>query len=633
MNILINVYVQLIKIETPLLQLRKKRIEYYYIVLLGCTTKDVLNAVYLTEKDLFNNKTVKTIEKEYIYTDEESRILYKVIRYHPKRFSQAQYLNGRWENNMNNVKHVPYNLPNIVKNDIIYWVEGEKDADNLNSIGLVATTTVGGSSGFNKYKKEYCKYFKNKIIYILPDNDEAGKKYAESIYKALSPITNRIKILDLKNGIDYLEDKQDISDILEKYGKDKTLEILENLTSTDNDLFDFSGQILSKELLENILKYLNINISYNEITKDIDIIGLPSEYSAENAETTLPIYLKEQLKKYKIKGTKKEIEDLLILLFDINRYNPIIDMLTNNKWDKIDRFNTLYEIMGVTDSFEQTLIRKWFRQTVSIAFNGYNHTKPYGIEGVLTLQGPEASGKTTFARNIAMKSEWFTEGASVDLKSKDSIILASKGWIVELGELDSTAKRKQSDLKAFLLNTMDEIRVPYGRKGIKKPRRTSFIATVNPSEFLNESTGNRRFWTISVKNIDNKRLEKLGDDWIKQLWLQAYNEVKNDFQSFRLTSEEREELIRRNYNHTELTTCEEELALLMNFSGNLKEKWTSTEINEELLDKKYDAVRIGKAISKLKLKYPNYIEVKTVNGVKKYILPIKKTSSSGSSKK
>lgn len=167
----------------------------------GCTHKDILSAINLTERDLFNNekeKKMEILEKEYIYTDEEARMLFKVIRYNPKRFIQAQYLNGIWEYNMRNAKYVPYNLPNILKSDVIYFVEGEKDADNLNSIGLVATTSVGGASGFNKHKEKYKKYFKNKVVYIIPDNDDAGEKYAMDVYKTLSDVTGKIKIIKLK---------------------------------------------------------------------------------------------------------------------------------------------------------------------------------------------------------------------------------------------------------------------------------------------------------------------------------------------------------------------------------------------------------------------------------------------------
>ena len=400
----------------------------------GCKTKDIVHKVNLSEKDLFNNKISiekETMEKEYLYTDEESRILYKVTKYKPKDFRPSQYINGRWQKNLQNVRRVPYNLPNVIKSDIIYWVEGERDADNLNKIGLVATTTVGGANSFSKYKSEYCKYFKGKIVFIIPDNDEPGLQYAKSIYEALNKIASKVKILDLKQEISDLKEKEDISDVLKVYGKVKVLEILDKLVSTE-DLVDFSGQTLSKELLEKVLDKLNIKVGYNEITKEIDIVGLPEEYSSENAETILPIFLKEELKKYRIKSSKAYIEDLLILIFDSRRYNPIINMVQSKEWDKKDRFDQLFEIMNIEDEFDKILIRKWFWQTVAMAFNGYNKKKPYGIEGVLTLQGPQGCGKTRWCRNISLKTEWFTEGATIDTRNKDSLILASKGFVVEL---------------------------------------------------------------------------------------------------------------------------------------------------------------------------------------------------------
>ncbi len=595
----------------------------------GCNTKQILKSVGLNEADLFNTKRERDIiDKEHLYTDADNRLLYKVVRFIPKRFIQAQYINGNWQYNMQNVKYVPYNLPNVVKSDTIYFVEGEKDADNLNSLGLVATTTVGGALGFNKHKEEYIKYFKNKSVYIIPDNDEAGRKYAENIFKALCKVTNRIKILDLRTEILDLKEKQDISDVIEMYGNDKTLDILDKLATKD-DLFEFSGQRLSKELLEQILNKLGIKIGYNEITKEMDITGLPKEYSKENSESILPIFLREELKKYNIKYSKNEIEDLLILIFDTNRYNPLVEMFQNNSWDGYNRFDTLFEIMGIEDDWDKIYLRKWFWQSVAIVFNGYN-SKPYGIAGVLTLQGPEGCGKTRFFRNITLKTEWFSEGVTIDMRDKDSRILASKGFIVELGEVDSTMRKKQSDLKSFISNTVDDIRVPFGRKSIKKPRRTSFCATVNPREFLTDEIGSRRFWIITVHNIDNDRLEKLGDEWITQLWLQAYNEIKDNLQKFRLTTEEQEVLLKRNHNFSELSPCEEELTLHMNFTDNIKEQWNSIEINDLLLNNKYSSPIIGKAISKLKAKFSDFIEIKNTNKGKIYTLPIKKSGNSKS---
>lgn len=175
---------------------------------------------------------------------------------------------------------------------------------------------------------------------------------------------------------------------------------------------------------------------------------------------------------------------------------------------------------------------------------------------------------------------------------------------------------------------MDDIRVPYGRKSIKKPRRTSFCATVNHTDFLVDETGNRRFLCVPVISIDNRRLEKLGVEWIKQLWTQSYFETKDNLQKFRLNQEERKELEKRNYQFTELSPCEEELTLRMDFSGNTREVWTSLEINSSFFNERYSPNVIGKAIYKIQRKHPDLIDIKVTNRGKLYTLPIKKSGDS-----
>ena len=133
---------------------------------------------------------------------------------------------------------------------------------------------------------------------------------------------------------------------------------------------------------------------------------------------------------------------------------------------------------------------------------------------------------------------WFVEGAVIDLKNKDSIINALSGWITELGELDATLQREQSSLKAFITNTEDRVRPPYGRTATRAPRRTSFCGTVNQDDYLRDTTGSRRFWTIPVTNIDTATLFSLSRDWVNQLWYQVYDIYQQDHNGFRLTKAE-----------------------------------------------------------------------------------------------
>lgn len=138
------------------------------------------------------------------------------------------------------------------------------------------------------------------------------------------------------------------------------------------------------------------------------------------------------------------------------------------------------------------------------------------------------------------------------------------------------------------------------------------------------TAGNRRYWIVPVSNIDNEKLEKLGKEWIKQLWLQAYNEIKENPQKFRLTKEEKQKLDNRNNNFLEYSPCEEEITLKMDFKGGIMEKWTTAELNQEIFDNKSSATTIGRALSKIKNKYPEFVTIEKNKNGRYYLLPIRK---------
>ena len=72
-----------------------------------------------------------------------------------------------------------------------------------------------------------------------------------------------------------------------------------------------------------------------------------------------------------------------------------------------------------------------------------------------------------------------------------------------MGEIESTFKKSDIDqLKAFVTARTDELRLPYDRAFTTYQRRTAFYASVNAREFLTDTSGNRRFWVLAVKDIN-----------------------------------------------------------------------------------------------------------------------------------
>lgn len=88
----------------------------------------------------------------------------------------------------------------------LYFFEGEKCATAGQYTGLNSTTTIGGSSGLSRSDLSILLNYEE--IVIIPDNDEAGKKYSKALLEKLSEIGYEGKVTvkafnpSKKNGYD-----------------------------------------------------------------------------------------------------------------------------------------------------------------------------------------------------------------------------------------------------------------------------------------------------------------------------------------------------------------------------------------------------------------------------------------------
>ena len=109
--------------------------------------------------------------------------------------------------------------------------------------------------------------------------------------------------------------------------------------------------------------------------------------------------------------------------------------------------------------------------------------------------GPQGIGKSTFLATLGR--EWFSDSLTT-FEGKEAAELIQGTWINEIGELTAIRISITSAVKQFLSKTHDIYRAAYGRQTNKYPRRCVFFGTSNDSEFLKDSTGNRRFWPVDV---------------------------------------------------------------------------------------------------------------------------------------
>jgi putative DNA primase/helicase len=174
----------------------------------GCSQEAVVAA--LKDRGLWPEpeQQPRRIVKSYIYTDATGKPLYEVCRLEPKSFLQ-RYSDGRggwiWRKHP---RQVLYNLPDVLRNEIIFVVEGERDCETLGDYGFVATTPAGGAPA--PWLPEFSEALRGREVVILPDNDTPGKAKAAIIADALIDVARRVCILDLD---DTAADGRSIKDV------------------------------------------------------------------------------------------------------------------------------------------------------------------------------------------------------------------------------------------------------------------------------------------------------------------------------------------------------------------------------------------------------------------------------------
>lgn len=197
----------------------------------GCRTEDILHSAGLEMKDLFadkpNHNTPKPPNVEYIYSDKLKKIRY--YKWDNGQWKKSFYWqhkdeNGKWQSGKGNCKIPLYKqdlLSDVPPKETVYIVEGEKDCDTMTdklhfravSAPNGATATKGNTK--SKWNSDYNSLFRNLNVAIIPDNDEVGRAYAETIANELLPVTKSVKIIDLCNEWVDLKDKGDITDVYE----------------------------------------------------------------------------------------------------------------------------------------------------------------------------------------------------------------------------------------------------------------------------------------------------------------------------------------------------------------------------------------------------------------------------------
>lgn len=170
----------------------------------------------------------RTLQAIHQYKDAEGRLVFEVLRFTPKGFTQRRPDGaGGWIWNVTGIQRIPYRLHDLAeaKPESLFIAEGEKDVDRLWDMGLPATCNSGGAGQWRKqYTDTLLSFLPLREVLILADNDEPGRKHARHVARSF---LGKVAVVTLVATLPDVPTKGDVSDYLRTHSKAELWAVIE----------------------------------------------------------------------------------------------------------------------------------------------------------------------------------------------------------------------------------------------------------------------------------------------------------------------------------------------------------------------------------------------------------------------
>ena len=191
------------------------------------------------------------------------------------------------------------------------------------------------------------------------------------------------------------------------------------------------------------------------------------------------------------KGTK----DALMRIAMDDSFDPYVEELENieKNVDAIDISNLATRYFKATSPMADVFMEKWLVGLVGRLLQpGLNQ------RGTLVIVGKQEIGKDGFLETLVNgPGRIVSVGAKTNLKDVNFMLACSTAWVANLDEIERVTKNQiEGELKSWLTRTEDRFAVKYKMYGKTYQRRFSLYGSCNNAAFLQDPTGNTRYWII-----------------------------------------------------------------------------------------------------------------------------------------
>lgn len=203
----------------------------------------------------------------------------------------------------------------------------------------------------------------------------------------------------------------------------------------------------------------------------------------------------------RLEVTTEKIENVVMAIADRNTFHPVRDYLNGLKWDgkpRIDNWLRTYLDAKGPKYYLTVVGRKTLVAMVARIFEPgceFHH--------VLILEGIQRRGKSQTFKILA--APWHND-TDLNVKDKDGKMQIQGVWVMEMSELTAFNRADATGLKSFIASGVDRFRRPYGGRMENFKRQSIFVGTTNDDKYLNDPTGNTRFWPVKIERLKRDAL-------------------------------------------------------------------------------------------------------------------------------